>query len=385
MKISRTATVFIFAAVFCLFLALFLFKVQYKMADFEVNYKAGNRILMGETLYRTVDEHWQFKYSPFCALLYLPLSLLPLPVAKGAWFFIVLGSCGFLLGGSWRLIDSGRKKVVLLLALPALILVRFLLREIELGQVNALITAILLGMTWLLWRDETHPSNQKKIFAGMLGGLAAAMKPYALIFWPYYILKKKWLTLLSAALFLAVSIILPAAFFGFSGNWTVHGEWLSSLSGSTPHLLSSQDNVSLLACFVKWLGNEKLSLTLYAAAGILAAFLVLLFIRKGKHQARNLLADSALLLLLIPLLSPLGWDYTFLSSCLAVTLILYYFPEFSKAGRIILIADFLFIGLSFYDLLGRRAYATFMNLSVLTVNFLVLAGYLFYLRIKGRA
>ena len=59
------------------------------MADFEVNYKAGGRLLAGETLYRTADEHWQFKYSPFSALVYLPLSLLPLPAAKAIWFFLV--------------------------------------------------------------------------------------------------------------------------------------------------------------------------------------------------------------------------------------------------------------------------------------------------------
>jgi len=60
-------------------IVLFIWRGNRSMADFTVNYKAGDRILHGETLYRVQDEHYQFKYSPYCALIYLPLALLPLP------------------------------------------------------------------------------------------------------------------------------------------------------------------------------------------------------------------------------------------------------------------------------------------------------------------
>ena len=65
MSRPRPTTILIAAAVLAVLAALFVLKVGPGMADFEVNYKAGNRLWTGETLYRTADSHWQFKYSPF--------------------------------------------------------------------------------------------------------------------------------------------------------------------------------------------------------------------------------------------------------------------------------------------------------------------------------
>jgi hypothetical protein len=74
---------------FILLLSLFLLKVQEHMIDFEVNYKAGKRLGGGESLYQVEDGHFMFKYLPSSALLYLPLSFLPLNAAKAFWYFIV--------------------------------------------------------------------------------------------------------------------------------------------------------------------------------------------------------------------------------------------------------------------------------------------------------
>ncbi|HEX2695315.1 MAG TPA: hypothetical protein VHP61_06150, partial [Acidobacteriota bacterium] len=71
---------------------LFLLRGRRGMVDFEVNYEAGKRIRAGETLYRAEDGHYQFKYPPFSALLYVPVSLLPPDAAKAGWFLVVLGS-----------------------------------------------------------------------------------------------------------------------------------------------------------------------------------------------------------------------------------------------------------------------------------------------------
>ena len=51
------------------------------------------------------------------------------------------------------------------------------------------------------------------------------------------------------------------------------------------------------------------------------AVLVLAVILVGKSVREPLALESSLLLTLIPLISPLGWDYTLLMSVLAVTLI----------------------------------------------------------------
>ena len=96
-------------------------------------------------------------------------------------------------------IPCGATWTVLLLSF--LILARYFLREVQLGQINAVITALLMGMTVLVARDDeaARPSSGSQIAAGLLWGFAAALKPYAVIFLPYFVLKRKWRTLAAGA------------------------------------------------------------------------------------------------------------------------------------------------------------------------------------------
>ena len=384
----RPTTILIAAAVLAVLAAVFLLKVAAGMADFEVNYKAGNRLWTGETLYRTADSHWQFKYSPFSALLYLPLSALPLPAAKAIWFALAILSIGAIVLLARAAAAGGRGAASwTVILLSFLVLAKDFLREVQLGQINAVITALLMGMTVLIVRDDeaVRPSAGRQVPAGLLWGLAAALKPYAMIFLPYFVLKGKWRTLAAGAAVIAGSLAVPSLFYGFSGNWTVIKEWITSLSRSTPGLLAAQDNVSLLAFLMKWTNGSAAASMIYGLGVALLAGLTLLFLGRGRGLPRAAAAESALLLLFIPLISPLGWDYTFLSAFPAVVLVVGGRGSFPKPVRLFLAVNFLVVALALYDLVGRRFYAEFMAWSVPTVNFLIIAGALFYLRWKKAA
>jgi alpha-1,2-mannosyltransferase len=368
-----------------LLITLFFVRARIQMPDFEVNYQAGHRLAMGETLYRPSDSHWQFKYSPFSACLYLPLSFLPLAVAKGVWFFVVLASMGVLAVLTTRLAAPPPGHAVGPAVWGALILAKFLLRELQLGQINALIAALLMIMIWRLDQDNASSSPGRSWLEGGLWGVAAALKPYALIFLPYFIIKRKGRLLAAAALTLVLTLVLPAGFYGIRGGLTVVGEWGTTLSQSTPPLFASQDNVSLMGFFTKWTGNLPLAYAMASLVIALLAVLTLVLILRGKRLSRPGFLEGALLLLLIPLVSPLGWDYTFLSSYPAVVLILAKWKTFSPRARIFLAGNFAIIGLSLYDLLGRKIYARFMSWSVLTVSFLVVAVAVAALRWKEQA
>jgi hypothetical protein len=184
---------------------------------------------------------------------------------------------------------------------------------------------------------------------------------------------------------LAVSLCVPIFFYGPQGNLAVIKEWIGSLSQSTPSLFTSQDNVSLLACLFKWTGNGSMSVALFGAAVVALALSTLLFILKGSRRRPSVLAESALLLVFIPLLSPLGWDYTFLSAFPAIVLVLRHFAVFPRLWKVLLVADFLIIAFSFYDLMGRHFYARFMAWSVPTICFTIIASALFYIRLKNAA
>ncbi len=352
------------------------------MVDFEVNYVAGQRLSLGETLYRVEDEHYQFKYSPFSAILYLPLSFLPLTVAKGLWFFLIILSTSVLVYLSRYLVHIQNKPWLTLL--PLLILTRFFFRELQLGQINAFIAMILILMIWSLLRENNAPHPPRTMsWTGLLLGLATALKPYAVIFFPYFVLKKKWKSLIFGAVFLIFSLFIPSFFYGLKGNIRVLQEWFSTLSQSTPYLLDSQDNISVLGCLMKWTGSQRISLFIFSGILVGLSALMLLIVLKGKAQREAIVLDSSFLLILIPLLSPLGWDYTLLMSFLGVMMIVAHFFDFSKYWRGLLMFNLTVIALSLFDLLGKKVYAEFMSWSVLTINFLILLAYLAFLRFKS--
>jgi hypothetical protein len=365
-----------------IFFSLFILRVKDEMVDFEVNYMAGERIKLGETLYRAEDGHYQFKYSPFSSLLYLPLSYLPLDVAKGIWYFIILLSSGLLLYVSLSLLTSQGEKAWIFPVLTFFILARYFLRELQLGQINALIAFLLILMIWLLDRGEKFSSSWEEKSAGLVWGLSVALKPYSLIFLPYFLIKKKWQTSGIGLLFLAFSLLIPSLFYGFRGNLVVLREWQFSLTKSTPRLLDSQDNISIIAFFMKWTENLKLSIYLYGFALIALAFFLLYIILKGLKIDKALLLDCSIILILIPLISPLGWDYNLLFSALGVMIILHSFSKYPIFWRTLLASNFLVIFFSLYSILGRKLYANFMSLSIITINFIIIIACLSYLRFK---
>jgi len=381
MAAKRSAALLVLAAI-VLFSLVFLIRMKDEMADFEVNYKAGQRIRSGETLYRTADGHWQFKYLPFSAFLYVPLTLLPLALAKAVWFGLIVAASVSIIVISSKLIDYKYDTFLSPVLVTVLVMGRYFFREIQLGQINALITFLLVALIWLLARSQTAAAAA---VGGALEGLATALKPYALVFFPYFALRKKWTALALGLAVLSLAIFAPALSYGWKGNLIVLGEWRSSLATSTPSLLSSQDNVSLIGFLMKRTHDQSMSLVVYGI--ILAALggLVLFLLHRGSRLSQSTVLDGFLLLALIPLISPLGWDYTFLCAAPAVMLICRHYDKYRPFWKGFLVFNFLIISLSLYDLMGRGLYATFMSSSIITLDFLALVGYLAYLRIKGHA
>ena len=361
---------------------LFFARVRTSMVDFEVNYTAGKRLTWGETLYRVEDEHYVFKYPPPAAILYAPLACLPLDLAKAAWYLVVILSSAAIIGLSRNLFPENNRPGRWPFFLAFLVLARYFFREIELGQINALITALLLIMTVFLIRSEKKHTIKLEAASGILWGTAVILKPYALIFFPYFILRKKIVPLISGFLSICLFLAAPALYYGWNGNREVFKEWISTLSQSTPRLLSTQDNISIFAFFSKW-ANSAGWAVYPAVVCVLGLALVVLFVMKKRSQVTSPTAlESSLLLLCIPLVSPLGWDYTLLMAFSGLMIILYHFSSFPKAGKILLVINLCVIFFSLYDLMGKELYASFMSLSVITVNFLILVLYLVYLRFR---
>jgi alpha-1,2-mannosyltransferase len=350
---------------------VYIVRIQGDMADFGVNYRAGERIVRGETLYQTGDGHFMFKYFPFSAMLYVPLSVLPVEAAKAIWYALSVVGAVALFFVAKHIVSGDDKREWWVLAIPPVVLAKFFFRELKLGQINILVTLVLLFMVVSLL--GAHRAR-----AGALWGLATALKPYGFIFFPYFIVTGNWRALASGLGVLAVAFVLPSVFYGFEGNLEVHREWYVTLSESTPGQLAGADNISIIGALTKWSGNAVLSGKLAVVVLLVLAAAILAIVVRGRGMPRAAILECALLLTLIPLVSPMGWDYQLLTAVLAVTLLADLFVALPL--RWLLALDFAVIALSIYDLVGRTAYQAFMNASILTVCFAMVVAYLAYLR-----
>src|SRR5215470_5517588 len=175
--------------------AAYVFGIRWNhgMADFAVNYRAGQRILRGETLYQTADGHYMFKYFPFAALIYAPFTVLPLELAMVIWFLLSLLS--FI--AIFRIIDRlvPRKRIAYLLAIAGAILAKYILHELRLGQINVFVTLMLLASLEALL---SSPIWRAELIGGALAGTAVAIKPHAALLVLYLAVTLRWRSVAAA-------------------------------------------------------------------------------------------------------------------------------------------------------------------------------------------
>jgi hypothetical protein len=355
--------------------AVFTTRVARKMPDFEVYYTAGARAAAGEPLYQESDGHYQFKYLPAFAIVAAPLSRLPLPAAKGAWFTASSILMVVLLGLSLKAMPDVRRPAVVLLVLTFLAMAKFYAHELVLGQVN-LLFGVIVTLALVSMRGGGEAAS------GLLLALAVVVKPYAVIFLPWLAARKNRLALVTMIAGMAVFLALPALRYGWSGNIALLRDWWQTVTATTTPNLTNPDNVSLSAMFTKWLGADSPASPLAAlVSAVLLVVTAVVVAARGAVRAPDTL-DASLLLLLIPLLSPQGWDYVFLIGTPAVMLLINYLPGLPRGLRYATIASIAGVALSIFDVMGREAYARFMQLSVITLLVIVQIAALAALRFR---
>ncbi len=376
---KRARNILIIIILLLSFLLIYQIWVRKDMSDFGVCYRGGERIREGETLYRIDDGHMQYKYSPGSGVFFSYFSLFPYEVAKFLWYFLELFLLYLILVVSYDLQALKKKKKALVILFSFLILLKFLAREIELGQANILI-AFSLMMVLLAVLKESD------LGAGFFWGFSLLFKPYALVFLPYFILKKKLKLIASGVGITILGLLSPVIFYGVEGSVTVFKEWQQSLSQSTGVLLDSYDNASLHAFFLKIFPGESRELAWIFIAVIIfllgCTFLWMMYVGKREQLKRPEVLEFAYLLILIPMLSPLGWYYNYLYSFLAVIFLLASISRFPSIMRYILIVNLVIVGASLREITGKEIFRFYTQNSLIVLNHLIVLFYLFYSRIK---
>jgi hypothetical protein len=358
--------------------AVYTARISKEMVDFDVYRTAATRALHAEPLYRAEDGHYEFKYLPAFALAMTPFALVREDTAKVIWYAVSVGLLMALVRWSVFGLPSRHRSPVALTWITVIFMAKFYAHELTLGQANILLGALLVAALLAVQID-------RPVAAGVLVGAAAFVKPYALIMLPWLAASYSLAAVVAALGVLAFGLVLPAAAYGWTGNAQLITDWWHTVRASTVPNLTGNDNISFAAMWTKWLGQGQLSAVLAAATGALAVGLAILVWRRRHHVADPEYLEWSLLMLLIPLLSPQGWDYVLLLGTPAVVCMADRWRTESAGWRVFFAATLAVLGLTVFDLMGRALYGRFMALSVVTVAAIAVLLSLAHLRARRAA
>jgi hypothetical protein len=352
---------------------VYFVRVQKEMVDFKVYRTAAARAVSGEPLYRESDGHYQFKYLPAFAFAMVPFASLDEDAAKVVWFAMSVGLLSALIRWAVRALPERRRAERVLVWLSILLMGKFYAHELNLGQTNILLGTILLGA--LLSAQTDLPRA-----AGALVAVGIFVKVYAVVLLPWLVLVAGVPGLLVCLAVLLVGLALPAIVYGWSGNLEQLAGWYRTITDTSAPNLLQPENISFATMWAKWLGPGDVAMRLALATGLAALLLAAWVMRRRRGIFDPSYLEFGLLMLLVPLLSPQGWDYVLLLATPAIVCIVDRVAEMSRSWRIVTWSAIAVMSFTIFDLLGRTLYTRLMALSVVSVAVCVLAVSLSYLR-----
>jgi len=364
--------------------------------DFNVFYFAASELLDGRDPYQDSLHAWTpYLYPPVLAELLMPLALLPLPVAAYVWFLISLSAAVLAARMSATLAglqeDEGletagelpsrppspaanrfvmfitdlanRRSTIALLV--GIILLRFILDNFKLGQVNLIITALAVAHIYF------YATNRRRLSVAMFA-LAVAIKLTPALLLAYHLAKRRWRFAavcaacaggLMAASFLPFGARAPETFnvffnrtvrnqqgfdLAYGGNQSLRG-FVARLTDQTQAADHPQVSDTPSDQAVR---QPSSALTLVLAAILLAvAFL-------AAAVARSEMAAAAPFFCCMVMLSPLSWKAHFVILILPVAFLLRCVLEESSGSRkrlllAVLLAVFALSNLTSKNLFGE--------------------------------
>jgi hypothetical protein len=352
---------------------VYFVRVQKEMVDFKVYRTAAARAIAGEPLYRAADGHYQFKYLPAFAFAMTPFAGLDEEAGKVIWFAMSVGLLSALIRWAVRALPERRRPETALVWLSILLMGKFYAHELNLGQTNILLGTLLIGALLAAQTDLRGAT-------GALVALGVFVKIYAIVLLPWLVLVAGIPGLLVFLGVLIVGLAMPAAVYGWAGNLDQLSGWYHTVTSTSAPNLLMPENISFATMWAKWLGPGDVSARLALVTGLAALLFAAWVMRRRKGLYDPGYLEFGLLMLLVPLLSPQGWDYVLLLATPAIVCLVDRVAEMSRAWRLVTWSAIAVMSFTIFDLLGRALYTRLMALSVVTVAVCVLAASLGYLR-----
>jgi hypothetical protein len=349
-----------------------------ELVDFVVPRTAATRFLAHEPLYRPEDGHYQYKYFPAFALAMVPFAWMPKEIAEFTWFALTVAMSWALLQLSLAALPERRLTAMTLVWLTLLLNGKFLAKELAFGQFNLPVALLLLGAV-------IAAQHGRVMAAGALVATGVFVKPYALVLVPWLAWRLGWRSLIPVVLVLGAGLALPAAFYGWRENVTLLSQWYRGVSETTGPNLTVLENISFASMWAKWLKPGPTAAVLALASAIVAVAAGIVLMSRWRRVTDPHYLDVAYFLVLVPLLSPQGWDYVLVIALPAFMCLVDRLRELTPAWRAVVLTGFLLTSFTIFDLLRRPLYTHLMQLGAVTIGAVLIAISLIHLRSRAIA
>jgi hypothetical protein len=358
--------------------ALLLYKREEGLVDFVVPRTAAARALAHEPLYRAEDGHYQYKYLPAFAFVMIPFTWPPEEAAEAMWFALTIAMTWALVRLSLRALPDRRLSEQRLVWLTLLLNGKFLVKELAFGQFNLPLALLLVGALIAAQRKRAS-------LAGALAGAAVFVKPYALVLAPWLVVTQGPRALAGLAAAGIAGLAVPITTYGWDGNVALLHDWYEHVTATTAPNLLVFENISFASMWAKWIGPGSAASRLAVATSALAfvAGFALLWRRRAVREPAYL--ECAFFFLLIPLLSPQGWDYVLVVAMPAYMLIVDRWRDSPALWRAVALAGCILTSFAIYDVFGRALYFKLMGWGAQSVGALLLGAALMRMRWRGVA
>jgi MFS family permease len=339
---------------------------------------AAARFLANETLYRPDDGHYQFKYLPAFAPLMVPFLWMSKEVAEVTWFALMVAMAWVFVRMSLAALPDRRRSTQALVWLTLLLTGKFFVKEFVMGQFN-------LPLALLLLSAVVAAQHGRGFLAGAFVAAGVFVKPYALVLVPWLAWTLGWRPFVPFGLVLAGGLLLPAATYGWNGNLTLLHEWYRTVTETTEPNLLMPETISFASMWAKWIqpGPAAEGLALASAVGAVAGGLFVM--SRRQHVAEPNYLEGAYFFVLVPLLSPQGWDYVLVLALPAYMCLVDRWRDLSPAWRAVALMGIFLTSFTIFDLLGRPLYTLLMKLAAVSVGAVLVAACLVHLRWRAVA
>mgnify|MGYP002623213143 CR=1 FL=1 len=203
---------------------------------------------------RLYDRHPDYLYPPGFLVLLRPLTKVPLPVAAVIWQLSKYLCIAAIFAASWRMVSEERPLPLWGKVATVILSARFLVSDLQHGNINIYIAFLVIVSAWLLW-------TRREMLAGLLIALAATTKVTPVLWGAFLLYKRRWRAL--AGFFLGVVLfleVLPLTVISADLNHRLLGRWYQHVIisfVSEGKIYSTKMNQSLAAVTNRLLGREE--------------------------------------------------------------------------------------------------------------------------------